>query len=180
MIDMRWGVTVIHHGGDLAGYHSDMIWLPDYNVGAVVLANSDTTDVLLDPFLRRLVELLFDGNAQATAQLDAVAIELDVSRAKARERLKSPPDEAAADALARRYRNEALGEVAVTHRGKDVWFHFGQLQSQVASRTNDDGSLSFMTITPTLQGLEFVAGQGGRSHTLITRDAQHEYVFEEE
>ena len=25
MIDERWGVTVIHHGGDVAGYHSDMM-----------------------------------------------------------------------------------------------------------------------------------------------------------
>jgi hypothetical protein len=44
-----------------------MMWLPDYNVGAVVLANSDTTDVLLDPFLRRLAELLFDGHPEAAA-----------------------------------------------------------------------------------------------------------------
>jgi len=65
MIDKRWGVTVIHHDGDIAGYHSDMMWLPDYNVGAVILANSDTGDVLFDPFMRKLVELLFDGNPEA-------------------------------------------------------------------------------------------------------------------
>ncbi len=180
MIDKRWGVTVIHHGGDIEGYHSDMMWLPDYNVGAVILANSDTTDVLLDPFLRRLVELLFDGHPEAAAQLDAAATELDVSRAKTRERLESPPNQAAAAALALRYRNEALGEVTVTHRGKDIWFQFGRLRSRMASRRNDDGSLSFITITPTLQGIEFVVAQGGQGRALITRDAQHEYVFKEE
>jgi len=37
MIDRRYGIPVVHHGGDIAGYHSDMIWLPDYGVGAVFL-----------------------------------------------------------------------------------------------------------------------------------------------
>jgi CubicO group peptidase (beta-lactamase class C family) len=30
MVDQTWGVPVVHHGGDLVGFHSDMIWLPDY------------------------------------------------------------------------------------------------------------------------------------------------------
>src|SRR5262249_40543149 len=29
MVDSTYGVPVVHHGGDLIGYHSDMIWLPD-------------------------------------------------------------------------------------------------------------------------------------------------------
>jgi CubicO group peptidase (beta-lactamase class C family) len=33
----KYGIPVVHHGGDLAGYHSDMIWLPDHGVGAVIL-----------------------------------------------------------------------------------------------------------------------------------------------
>ena len=70
IIDKRWGVTVVHHGGDLAGYHSDMMWLPEYNVGAVILTNSDTGYALRGPFLRRLVELLFDGKAEADGTAD--------------------------------------------------------------------------------------------------------------
>lgn len=41
MVDTEWGIPVIHHGGDLVGYHSDMVWLPDHGVGAVILTNSD-------------------------------------------------------------------------------------------------------------------------------------------
>lgn len=180
MIDRRWGVTVIRHDGDVAGFHSDMMWLPDYHVGAVILANSDTADVLFPPFMRKLVELVFDGKPEAGAQLDAAATQLDVSRAMARRQLQAPPTETAAGMLAARYRNEVLGEVTVSHRGDEVWFHYGQMRSRMASRVNDDGSLSFITVTPTLQGLEFVAGKDGPGRTLITRDAQHEYLFREE
>jgi CubicO group peptidase (beta-lactamase class C family) len=28
MVDRTWGVTIVHHGGDLIGFHSDMMWLP--------------------------------------------------------------------------------------------------------------------------------------------------------
>ena len=41
MVDKTYGVPVVHHGGDLIGYHSDMIWLPQQNVGAVILTNGD-------------------------------------------------------------------------------------------------------------------------------------------
>src|ERR1051325_1902619 len=37
MEDRTWGVEVVHHGVDLAGYHSDMIFLPAQGVGAVIL-----------------------------------------------------------------------------------------------------------------------------------------------
>jgi hypothetical protein len=33
-------VLVVHHGGDLTGYHSDLIWLPQQNVGLVILTNA--------------------------------------------------------------------------------------------------------------------------------------------
>ena len=41
MVDTTYGVPVVHHGGYMIGYHSDMIWLPQQNVGAVILTNSD-------------------------------------------------------------------------------------------------------------------------------------------
>jgi hypothetical protein len=33
-------VLVVHHGGDLTGYHSDLSWLPQQNVGLVILTNA--------------------------------------------------------------------------------------------------------------------------------------------
>jgi hypothetical protein len=55
-------------------------------------------------------------------------------------------------------------------------FDFGEWRSEVASRKNPDGSVSFVTIVPGLTGLELVVGSGAE-RTLIVRDAQHEYVF---
>ena len=48
----------------------------------------------------------------------------------------------------------------------------------MASRVNPDGTLSFLTTVPGMTGVEFVVGSGPK-RTLVTRDSQHEYVFEE-
>ncbi len=50
----------------------------------------------------------------------------------------------------------------------------------MASRKNDDGTISFITIDPTIDGLVFVVANKDGKRALITRDAQHEYVFQEE
>jgi hypothetical protein len=42
---------------------------------------------------------------------------------------------------------------------------------------NPDGTVSFITIVPGFNGLEFVAGTGAGKRTLTLRDAQHEYVL---
>ncbi len=56
----------------------------------------------------------------------------------------------------------------------------GEWRSAVASRRNDDGTVSFISIDPTLSGFEFVVADKEGERRLITRDAQHEYVFVEE
>ena len=61
IVDRRWDLEMVSHGGSLFGYKSNMVWLPEHGVGAVILANSDQASALLGPFSRRLVELLFDG-----------------------------------------------------------------------------------------------------------------------
>jgi len=33
IIRSRHGVTIIDHGGDLADHHTNMIWLPEHDVG---------------------------------------------------------------------------------------------------------------------------------------------------
>ncbi len=179
MVDTRYGIPVVRHGGDLAGYHSDMIWLPQHGVGAVILTNGDSGVYLRGPLLRRLLEVLFDGKPEAEEMLRVSAAQRRAATAKERERLLVPADSAAASALAPRYVSTALGEVRVSTDGKATVFDVGEWKSAVASRRNDDGTVSFITIDPTLAGFEFVVAEKDGQRALITRDAQHEYVFVE-
>jgi len=64
-----------------------------------------------------------------------------------------PAAEAAVAALAPNYRNDVLGNIAVAREGKAVYFKISNIRNAVASRKNDDGTISFITITPTMQDL---------------------------
>jgi hypothetical protein len=88
-----------------------------------------------------------------------------------------PADAAESAKLAAKYSNAALGEIAVSRSGGKTTFDFGEWKSEVSSRKNPDGTISFLTIAPGVIGFEFVVGSGEKK-TLVTRDAQHEYVFE--
>ncbi len=178
MVDTTYGVPVIHHGGDLIGYHSDMIWLPGQNVGAVVLTNGDPGSLIRTHFSRKLLEVLFDGRPEADARLEAGARNFFSALAAERKLLIIPADAKGSAKLAKHYSNSSLGDIDVSTSGSSTFFDFGEWKSEVASRKNPDGSVSFITIVPGLIGVEFVVGSGPK-RTLITRDAQHEYVFEE-
>jgi CubicO group peptidase (beta-lactamase class C family) len=178
MVDTTYGVRVVHHGGDLVGYHSDMMWLPQQNVGLVILTNADPGWLLRDRIRRKLLELLFDGHAEAEALLNADAKSFYADLAAERKLMTIPADANESAKLAKHYANASLGEITVSTSGASTIFDFGEWKSEVASRKNPDGTISFITTVPGELGFEFVVGSGAR-RTLTIRDAQHEYVFEE-
>jgi hypothetical protein len=165
----------------MIGFHSDMMWLPEHGVGAVVLTNGDPGWLVRTLFRRKLLEVLFDGNAEADGGVAAAAKTFFDNHAAERKLLTIPADAAAAGKLAARYKNAALGEIAVKKKGAQVVFDFGEFSSEVGSRTNPDGTTSFLTTAPGISGFELVVGGGGDAkakRTLTLRDAQHEYVFD--
>jgi len=179
MVDNTWGIPVVHHGGDMIGFHSDMLWLPDQNVGAVILTNSDPGYMIRGPFQRRLLEVLFDGKPEAVENMTAQTKRFKEAVAAERKRLTAPADAAVAGKLATRYRSAELGDIAVSRKGAATWFDFGGWKSEVASRKNDDGTYSFVTISPGEDGFEFVVADKDGARSLVMRDAQHEYAFAE-
>jgi CubicO group peptidase (beta-lactamase class C family) len=178
MVDTTYGVPVVHHGGDLIGYHSDMIWLPQQNVCAVILTNGNPGWLIRSHFRRKLLEVLFDGRPEADTLLDADAKSFFSTLAANRKLLTIPADSSESTKLARHYSNASLGDIAVSMSGPATIFDFGEWKSEVASRKNPDGTISLITIVPGVSGFEFVVGSGPK-RTLTIRDAQHEYIFEE-
>src|SRR5688500_14855407 len=161
-----------HHGA-VEPDHVDTMWLPEHGVGAVILTNGDPGWLVRTFFRRKLLEVLFDGNAEADGQIAATARSFFDELAAERKLMAVPADPAEAARLAASYANPALGTIAVSRKGAATTFDFGEWSSEMASRKNPDGTVSFITIVPGFTGLEFVVGE----KKLTLRDAQHEYVF---
>lgn len=174
------GVPVVYHGGSLFGYKSNVYLLPEAGIGAVLLTNSDQGQMLLRPFLRRLLEVVYDGKPEAAEDVRVAAARDKAETAEARRRLVLPADGSASAKLAKTYRSAELGGLAVRRKGRDLVFDAGEWQSVVASRKNDDGSISFITTDPLFSGAEFVVGERQGKRVLVVRDGQHEYLFVEQ
>lgn len=65
---------------------------------------------------------------------------------------------------------------AARRRG-GVVFDFGLWNSRVASRKNDDGTTSLITIDPGVDGFEFVMTTVNGKRRLVIRDGQHKYYY---
>ena len=179
MVDQTFGVTVVSHGGDLLGYHSNWWALPEAGVGAVILVNSDEGSALVGAFERRLLEVLYDGKPLAAGQIRATAVAQGQSVAKLRELVSDPPEAAAAASLARRYVSPELGRIEVSAVGPDVIFDFGPWKSRTVTRKNPDGTMTFITIDPGAPRAGFVVGSAAGKRQLTVRDGQHTYVYAE-
>jgi len=178
-VERTYAVPVVHHGGSMAGYKSDIMFLPDSGIGAVILTNSDTGGMLLGSFMRRLLEVVFDGKSEAVGDVTGAAAAYKSGLAKRRERLVVPADSQLVAKLAKHYTSKELGDIDVLSKDGVTTFDFGEWKSTVASRKNDDGTVSFVTIDPTNAGFNFVVGERSGKRVLIIRDGQHEYVFTE-
>ncbi|WP_380878435.1 serine hydrolase domain-containing protein [Sphingomonas sp. DBB INV C78] len=175
--DSDYGVAVVHHGGSLAGYKSDILLIPSANIGAVILTNSDNGQSLLRPFMRRLLELLYDGKPEAAGDVAAAGVRLKAEIAKEAERVSVTPDPAAVAALASAYSNPDLGPITVTRTGNGVDFAFRTFSSAMGTRKNDDGTTSFVALDPTMLFFPLVVGSEDGKPILIARDSQHEFKF---
>jgi CubicO group peptidase (beta-lactamase class C family) len=180
VISTRYGIPVVSHGGSMFGYKSNMMFLPDHGVGAVVLANADTGGLLTGLLGRRLLEVLFDGKPEAVEQARVALAQRTANIAKYRERLVVPADAAEVGKLAASYISPALGALRVRAQNGATIFDFGSWRSAVASRRNDDGTTSFIAIDPTIGGFNFVVGERNGKRALVVRGAQHEYAFVEQ
>jgi CubicO group peptidase (beta-lactamase class C family) len=179
MVNNTYGIPVVHHGGDLIGHHSDMIWLPEQGIGAVILTNGDPGWLIRSVFQRKLLEVIFDGNPEADSLIVKSGKQYFEGIKANRNLYTIPADRILAKELASKYRNESLGTIDIILDNGSTIFDFGEWRSQVASKVNPDKTVSFVTIAPGMDGLEFVVGAGQR-RVLTLRDAQHEYTFIEE
>lgn len=172
------GAHVVTHGGTLQGFHSDFWVLPEAGIGAVLLTNADSGPAMFAPFLRRLLEVAYDGKPEAVAEVAAAAGKLKAQAMVRRARVTLPGDASALANLAPEYRDMQLGNViAISDRNGRKWVEAGAIEGPLATRRNADGTTSLVSIGPGTIGVDAVIGQANGSRTLTIRDSQHDYVY---
>lgn len=177
-IEKDHDVSIIHHGGNTLGFTSDLFFLPDHGVGAVVLANAGGANTFRSVVRRRLLEILFDGRDEAGETLTYSLEQRRKVLAREIEEVTWTPDRAWLEGFAGSYANGALGRVDITMKGDEAVFDTGEWRSGLARKQGADGVVKLMLTSPPWAGLELipVTRDGRTSLTLLL--SQQEYTFE--
>ncbi|WP_206185533.1 serine hydrolase [Sphingosinicella sp. CPCC 101087] len=176
---IEWGIPVVTHGGTLQGYHSTFYALPEAGIGAVILTNADTGPALFAPFLRRLLEVVYDGRPEAAQAIAPAAARLKAANAARRERLTIPGDPEVLASLAAAYRSPEGLNLTIADRDGGKYLVAGFIEGPVATRRNSDGTMSIVSVAPGGIGVDALVGTSEGKRTLLIRDSQHEYLYTE-
>lgn len=172
-----YGVSVIQHGGSMFGYKSNWFAIPAAGAGMVVLTNSDTGYALTDALQRKLLEVLYNGKAEAAENIDSIAKSNTAWAAKFRSELIYPFPSSLVDALIGKYSNLELGPLTIAREGDKIMMRATSMWSEIASKKNEDGTISIVTISPGFIGDDMLVGTRDGKATLTLNDRQHEYVW---
>ncbi len=177
----RYGLDVVFHGGSMAGYKSNWYALPDSGDGLVLLTNSEDGSALLEPTLRKLIELLYDGRDEAAARIAAAGRNTASGRHTLKGKLTF--DRAAFDALklAPRYQNPDLGLMTFARDAAgQPTIMIGDSSGPVVVQKNPDGTFSLVGSDGDVLGNDVLVGKDAAGKRTVTlRDAQHVYVYTE-
>ena len=135
------GQRLISHGGATLGFTSHLAFLPEANVGVVVLTNGAEQGLFGNAVMLRLLELLFDlppvtdsllpsafaGVAQAWSDLAAGL---------------GPVDPAVVTSYLGRHVNAALGEVTLSLREGELVFDASGFRSRLRPSVSADGTVT--------------------------------------
>ncbi len=178
MVDNSRGVRILGHGGGTLGFTTNMMYLPDHDIGMIVLSNRVAAGRFTRAVTNRLLELIFDGKPKTARNLAYYLKKLAKELAKAKKRMNLTPDAKWVKRFAGVYHNAALGTIKVAwKRGVGV-FDAGEWKTQVAKRTERDG-VQKLVIGPPLTGLQFLPGKKDTLRTLTLHTGQQKYVFVE-
>jgi CubicO group peptidase (beta-lactamase class C family) len=139
------GLTVIHHPGGTVGFASELVIIPERNIGFALLANQmDQIKPVGRMATYRLLEMLtgseqvYDQEVRQTAR----DIRRQVFSLSLVTRKKVDPDEIAP--YLGTYHNDALGEVKlVVHEDNSLWVDFGEYESPVRRMALEENQYIF-------------------------------------
>src|SRR3989339_603308 len=82
MMEDDHGVLSIGHGGNTTGFTTSMFFLPEHNIGLVVLTNVRMANSFTGIVQRKFMELLFDGKNLAQEEDGRMRLILEIGQHK--------------------------------------------------------------------------------------------------
>jgi len=171
------GIRIVSHGGNTFGFTSELAFVPELELGIVVLSNQRLSP--LNAAVRaKLLELLLDRPSQLEEQIAFQRELVEESRAEAREALLDDIDRASLEPWLGTFRNDVLGEVALRLEDDALQLDVGEFVVEVRARRDDEGEIDYVGHTPPLVGLELHLERSADGPFVRIGEGAIRYAFE--
>jgi len=172
------GLQVIHHGGNTLGFSADLFFVPERELGVVVLTNASAAVAFLMAVRQKVFELVFGAEAKAENTVEMAAKMSAQAIAVLHRQVTTDP--AALEwvgELAGRYTCAELGNARLERREDGYRMEFDEWSSKVGAEVREGGDRLLRLVSPPWRGaLSLLVDAGGKK--LLLDGAQKKYVFE--
>jgi CubicO group peptidase (beta-lactamase class C family) len=174
------GLQVIHHGGNTFGFSSDMYFLPERDLGVVVLTNVYQANMFLAAMRQRVFELAFGAEAKSEKTIAASAKMRQDGVAVLRAKVTTDTASMAwVDEMAGQYQCKELGSCEIARRGDGYWIQFAEWGGELGCEIEPGGGRLLRVLSPPWRGgLKLVVNQEAR--TLTLDGGQSKYAFQKQ
>lgn len=172
------GITVVGQGGISTGYTSDMVFMPDRNMGMVLLTNADYAGYFRGAVYQKLMELISGREAHAQENLDS---ELSTRRKQGQilaDWANSQMSQSWFYDFVGTYFNEDLGAVSLKMTNEGGIFDAGKWKTHVAGTAGRNGETKFYLTDPPIIWSQFILNDQDGHKTMTYKTSQKDYVFE--
>jgi len=177
-IETNKGIQIIHHGGNTLGFTSDLLFLPNHNVGMVVLTNASGVNGFRSALKQKLLESFLGAEPKSQELIRFSEKVYEEMRKKIREQvsINSKSTQWIGNYVGK-YENADLGpvEISLQKTGKFL-FSTPRWKSEIGSKKESTGEkLLSLTSVPWSGGTELRVVP--KPKKLILDDAQVKYEF---
>jgi CubicO group peptidase (beta-lactamase class C family) len=177
----RWkGLRVLSHGGNTLGFTSELAFLPESDLGVVVLTNGQVTNLFNQAVRSRLLELAFEQPTEFEETVAFAVAETERVREAMAAFVGPTVDSEQAAPFLGSYANPVLGPLSLEMDGGRLVIDAGEFRTQllpaIGPRARPGG---YLTIDPPVAGFSVILRRDDGTPELVIIDpaSTDEYVF---
>lgn len=179
MVTSYHGQPVLTHAGNTLGFTSEFTFLPQADLGVIVLTNAQGSNLFNGNVTAKLLELVFEQEPQVEKQLDFIIEQLAQQTEKVQERMGDSIDEAAVQPFLGAYNNPVLGDAELSFEDGKLLLDVGEFVADLRPYNDPDTQFSgYIQVSPPGQGLTYRLVKDDASQPqIIFGQGAEEYTF---
>jgi CubicO group peptidase (beta-lactamase class C family) len=174
------GQPVIHHGGNTLGFTSDLAFLPEAELGIVILTNAQAANLFTEAIRVRFLELAFAQEQESDEMIQFSLDQMLEQYSRLAEAIGPAPDPDTVATFLGAYSNPALGQVSLSMDGDRLIINTGEFGSEVRTASGEVARIAgYVLIEGPLLSLPIDLRDEGGKLALVVIDptSTEEYVF---